>query len=435
MCMCARSVARCIVGEWFRFSLGTRVLPDEDDGACTLVSGTAALALLRACRPPGKEFKKKNNMKRAGSANMNRPRPSSAAVQRGQLSKTLPSETLRMGMRRPNTAGGARDSRRQQQDVVGERLRNGQHSHMVVLDGYAMPNIDPNQFSHFWEQREETRRQEASRRRTTQPPGRPVSAPFYSGQVLGKGTPDGEGLHYPTGVQNNSASKRTTTRRGRPSTAPGGKRKEIHPGSAAANLMARMAMAGPDADAYRANLEKTKMSRPKSSRDHIRRRAAQRRKAAQEFADKMAEEEKLIQQDIISRVQEATKYARVLKLDKKFKHIFDKEGNLQIEVLENQGVDVSIVSTQIFNREHAKLQKHAVAAGLFGDKVVTKGKKQSDGEGSAKPAGNNMRPTQRPRAQVLMELKQILADTESLTSVLDSQLNELEERGWNRGFV
>ena len=93
--------------------------------------------------------------------------------------------------------------------------------------------------------------------------------------------------------------------------------------------MARMAMAGPDADAYRANLEKTKMSRPKSSRDHIRRRAAQRRKAAQEFADKMAEEEKLIQQDIISRVQEATKYARVLKLDKKFKHIFDKEGNLQ----------------------------------------------------------------------------------------------------------
>ena len=35
---------------------------------------------------------------------------------------------------------------------------------------------------------------------------------------------------------------------------------------------------------------------------------------------------------------------------------------------------------------------------------------------------------------ILLELKQILADTENLTGVLESQLKEIESRGWNRGY-
>ena len=137
----------------------------------------------------------------------------------------------------------------------------------------------------------------------------------------------------------------------------------------------------------------------------------------------MAEEERLIQQDLISRTQEATKYARVLNLDKKYKHIFDNEGNLQIKIEEDG--DISNISTAIFQREHAKLQKHAIAQGLFA---------AAKGEGSDKEKQKNLRPSQRSRPQVLLELKQILADTENLTGVLESQLKEIESRGWNRGY-
>ena len=189
-------------------------------------------------------------------------------------------------------------------------------------------------------------------------------------------------------------------------------------------------MAGPAANAYRNNIEKK--TKPISSRDHIRRRAAMRRKAAQDFAIKMAEEEKLIQQDTISKVQEANKYAKVLGMKKKYKHIFDKESNLQIEV--SDGGYPSIVSTAIFQRDHAKLQKHAVAAGFFGNKTSGAGKKTADGMGKANEK-KMMKPRQRPRSEILLELKQILADTESLTGVLEGQLSEIEERGWNRGYI
>ena len=56
------------------------------------------------------------------------------------------------------------------------------------------------------------------------------------------------------------------------------------------------------------------------------------------------------------------------------------------------------------------------------------------GEGSDKEKQKNLRPSQRSRPQVLLELKQILADTENLTGVLESQLKEIESRGWNRGY-
>ena len=87
--------------------------------------------------------------------------------------------------------------------------------------------------------------------------------------------------------------------------------------------------------------------------------------------------------------------------------------------------DISIISTAIFQREHAKLQKHAIAQGLFA---------AAKGEGSDKEKQKNLRPSQRSRPQVLLELKQILADTENLTGVLESQLKEIESRGWNRGY-
>ena len=85
-----------------------------------------------------------------------------------------------------------------------------------------------------------------------------------------------------------------------------------------------------------------------------------------------------------------------------------------------------MVSTAIFQREHAKLQKHAVAQGLFA---------AAKGDGSEKEKQQNLRPSQRSRPEVILELKQILADTENLTSVLNSQLREIENRGWNRGYV
>ena len=85
----------------------------------------------------------------------------------------------------------------------------------------------------------------------------------------------------------------------------------------------------------------------------------------------------------------------------------------------------AIISTAIFQREHAKLQKHAIAQGLFA---------AAKGEGSDKEKQKNLRPSQRSRPQVLLELKQILADTENLTGVLESQLKEIESRGWNRGY-
>jgi hypothetical protein len=346
--------------------------------------------------------------KRAGRRRKNRP--SSAAIQRGKMSSLNRSRGDRR--QRPKSALGA----------VGSR--NNRDSHMVVLDGYPIPNIDPDSFTEFWREREANRKDEQSRKRTISQP-RPVSASFAAGSNSLNSNLSGNGLHYP------SANGRKNNRRGRPSTAPGGGKRRIRPGSATANLMARMAMAGPGADAYRNNLEKK--TRPISSRDHIRRRAAMRRKAAQDFAVKMAEEEKMIQQDTISRVQEANKYAKVLGMKKQYKHLYDKESNLQVEVIEN-GYS-SIVSTAIFHRDHAKLQKHAVASGFFGNKASSGGKKGAEATGRAAEQKNLLRPQQRPRSEILLELKQILADTESLTGVLEGQLMEIEERGWNRGYV
>ena len=362
-------------------------------------------------------------------------RPASAAIQRGHNSSSRNrglSSSMTHNRPRPKSAIG----------VSRSSSNRNSRSHMVVLDGYPIPDIDPDHFTNFWRDRLASKKEEESRKRAIAQP-RPISASFASGNTVyssvlsnvskGSSAADSGELHYPTAGRGGGYGK---NRKKRPSTAPGGGKRRIRPGSATANLMARMAMAGPDADAYRTNLEKK--NRPISSRDHIRRRAAMRRKAAQEFAEKMVEEEKMIQQDTISRVQEANKYAKVLKMDKKYKHFFDKEQSLQIQVIEDHGKEVSIFSTAIFHREHAKLQKHAVAAGLFGDRIV-KGSKSEKAENKEKEANaimtNSGRRPQRSRAQVLLELKQILADTESLTGVLEGQLNEIEQRGWNKGYV
>ena len=313
--------------------------------------------------------------------------------------------------RRPSSAGRAR--------------RRTAKSHTVVLDGQPLTGIDPDNFSEFYRERQEQKRIEASRSRSAASSGsksnrrRPRSAAAgYSNTGGSTSNASRDDLHYPT-----ANNRRRDKGRGRPLSAPGGKR-GIRPGSAQANLLARMNMAGQNANDFMAHLQMQQKKRPISSRDHIRRRAAARRKAAQEFAMKMAEEEKLLQQDLISRVQEATKYARILNLNKKFKHVFDAEGNLHIKVEEDG--ETTMVSTAIFQREHSKLQKHAVAQGLFA---------AAKGDGSEKEKQQNLRPSQRSRPEVILELKQILADTENLTSVLDSQLREIENRGWNRGYM
>jgi hypothetical protein len=300
------------------------------------------------------------------------------------------------------------------------------------MDGFKLTGIDPAGFSDFYRERQEQKRIEESRLRMAssnknrkRDRKRPKSAVAYNKYNSNGNMNDSvsrDDLHYPT-ANNRRRNNRKHGGRGRPSSAPGGKR-NARPGSAQANLLARMNMTGENANNFMARVQMERKKRPISSRDHIRRRAAARRKAAQDFALQMAEEERLIQQDLISRVQEATKYARVLKLEKKYKHMFDAEGNLHIKVEEDG--ETNIVSTAIFQREHAKLQKHAVAQGLFA---------AAKGEGSEKEKQRNLRPSQRSRSQVLLELKQILADTENLTGVLESQLKEIESRGWNRGYV
>ena len=357
-------------------------------------------------------------------------RPMSAVVTRhnrppGQQQQYVDNGNIMQGFkpanvnydRRPNTAGGTRQ-------------RRTAKSHTVMLDGQPLTGIDPDNFSEFYKERQEQKRIEESRSRMAASKKnnsnrrRPKSAATYNSNSNNSmsDSRSRDDLHYPTA--NNRRRNNRSGRRGsgRPSSAPGGKR-NAKPGSAQANLVARMNMTGQNANDFMARIQMESKKRPISSRDHIRRRAAARRKAAQDFAMQMAEEERLIQQDLISRTQEATKYARVLNLDKKCKHIFDAEGNLQIKIEEDG--DISIISTAIFQREHAKLQKHAIAQGLFA---------AAKGEGSDKEKQKNLRPSQRSRPQVLLELKQILADTENLTGVLESQLKEIESRGWNRGY-
>ena len=238
---------------------------------------------------------------------------------------------------------------RQRPNSAGRARRRTAKSHTVVLDGQPLSGIDPDNFSDFYRERQEQKRIEASRSRSAASSGRksnrrrPRSAAAgYSNTGGSTGNASRDDLHYPT-----ANNRRRDKGRGRPLSAPGGKR-GIRPGSAQANLLARMNMTGQNANDFMAHLQMQQKKRPISSRDHIRRRAAARRKAAQEFAMKMAEEEKLLQQDLISRVQEATKYARILNLNKKFKHVFDAEGNLHIKVEEDG--ETIVVSTAIFQR-------------------------------------------------------------------------------------
>ena len=168
-------------------------------------------------------------------------RPTSAVVQRRDRSAGQKQQY--------SSAGGAMDGftpvtayqegiNRQRPNSAGRARRRTAKSHTVVLDGQPLSGIDPDNFSDFYRERQEQKRIEASRSRSAASSvrksnrRRPRSAaPGYGNTGGSTGSASRDDLHYPT-----ANNRRRDKGRGRPVSAPGGKR-GVRPGSAQANLL------------------------------------------------------------------------------------------------------------------------------------------------------------------------------------------------------
>ena len=168
---------------------------------------------------------------------------------------------------------------------------------------------------------------------------------------------------------------------------------------------------------------------PTSSREHLRRAASKRRLKAQQFAEQLALEERERVRRIDTSVDEANKWAVALGIKKKYSHTATDIGESTIAVHDGSGDLVVNMSSQMFMREHRKLHKQQQQRRQAAGSASSRRRAGSASRGSRGAGGDAAK--QRNRAHVEKELLSILRNTDELTRVLESQLQMLDQHGWN----
>jgi len=241
------------------------------------------------------------------------------------------------------------------------------------------------------------------------------SAHSRSAAALPAATPVG-GDALPAATPVEARRKPTRRRRARPSSAPGTRRK-----AAAAAGRAEYEPAPAPAPLKRV-----------TSAQRLRDRSAASRLEERAFADAMRNEVRALEAKTAMCVAEANHWCKQMGLRKRFTGSRTGPGGAYRVVYTAEDDTSMPVSSEVFLRQHEQLKTQ------LRTHQVKPGAGRGGGGGAAEQApGTAQSPTKPPkqhklsRAEIQLQLRNMLSDTARLTKVLEDQLVTLDHRGWS----